>query len=59
MNRLGEVISVVVNWYKLFLFCVFIIYDDMDLLMGWLRLWLFGLVGGYNGMKFAIVYLGI
>lgn len=59
MNRFGEVICVVLDWYKLLLFFVFIIYDDMDLLMGWLWLWLFGLVGGYNGMKLAIVYLGI
>ena len=58
MNRSGEAISAVVNWYKLPPSCVLIIYDDMDLPMGRLRLRLSGSAGGHNGMKSAIAHLG-
>jgi PTH1 family peptidyl-tRNA hydrolase len=37
---------------------VLIIYDDMDLPVGRLRLRLSGSAGGHNGMKSAIAHLG-
>ena len=58
MNRSGEAIRTVVDWYKLPLTSVLVIYDDMDLPMGRLRLRLSGSAGGHNGMKSAIAHLG-
>lgn len=57
MNRSGESIRAVVDWYKLPPHSVLIIYDDMDLPMGRLRLRLSGSAGGHNGMKSAIAHL--
>jgi len=58
MNKSGEAIRAVVDWYKLPLTSVLVIYDDMDLPMGRLRLRLSGSAGGHNGMKSAIAHLG-
>jgi PTH1 family peptidyl-tRNA hydrolase len=58
MNRSGQAIRSVVDWYKLPPSSVLIIYDDMDLPMGRLRLRLSGSAGGHNGMKSAIAHLG-
>ncbi|HEY9636745.1 MAG TPA: aminoacyl-tRNA hydrolase [Coleofasciculaceae cyanobacterium] len=58
MNRSGEAIRAVVDWYKLPPESVLIIYDDMDLPVGRLRLRLSGSAGGHNGMKSAIAHLG-
>lgn len=58
MNRSGEAIRAVVDWYKLPLTSVLIIYDDLDLPIGRLRLRLSGSAGGHNGMKSAIAHLG-
>ncbi|MCX7592318.1 MAG: aminoacyl-tRNA hydrolase [Fischerella sp.] len=58
MNRSGEAIQAVVNWYKLSPESVLIIYDDMDLPLGKTRLRLSGSAGGHNGMKSAIAHLG-
>ncbi|NEQ36433.1 MAG: aminoacyl-tRNA hydrolase [Okeania sp. SIO3I5] len=58
MNKSGEAIRAVVDWYKLPPSSVLIIYDDMDLPMGRLRLRLSGSAGGHNGMKSAIAHLG-
>jgi len=58
MNRSGEAIRAVVDWYKLPPSSVLIIYDDMDLPMGRLRLRLSGSAGGHNGIKSAIAHLG-
>ncbi|NES04348.1 MAG: aminoacyl-tRNA hydrolase [Okeania sp. SIO2F4] len=58
MNRSGQAIRAVVDWYKLPPSSVLIIYDDMDLPMGRLRLRLSGSAGGHNGMKSAIAHLG-
>jgi peptidyl-tRNA hydrolase, PTH1 family len=58
MNRSGQSIQSVVNWYKLQPECVLIIYDDMDLPLGKTRLRLSGSAGGHNGMKSAIAHLG-
>ncbi|MEA5498190.1 aminoacyl-tRNA hydrolase [Limnoraphis robusta] len=58
MNRSGQAIQAVVNWYKLHPESVLVIYDDMDLPMGRLRLRLSGSAGGHNGMKSTISHLG-
>lgn len=58
MNRSGQSIRSVVDWFKLDPRVVLIVYDDMDLPVGRLRLRLSGSAGGHNGMKSAISHLG-
>lgn len=58
MNKSGQAIRAVLDWYKLPPESVLIIYDDMDLPLGRLRLRLSGSAGGHNGMKSAIAHLG-
>lgn len=58
MNRSGQSIRSVVDWFKLDPGAVLIVYDDMDLPVGRLRLRLSGSAGGHNGMKSAISHLG-
>lgn len=58
MNRSGQSIRAVVDWYKLSPSDVLVIYDDMDLPIGRLRLRLSGSAGGHNGMKSIISHLG-
>jgi PTH1 family peptidyl-tRNA hydrolase len=58
MNRSGEAIRAAIDWYKLPPESVLIVYDDMDLPVGRLRLRLSGSAGGHNGMKSAIAHLG-
>lgn len=58
MNRSGQSIRSVTDWYKLPPESTLIIYDDMDLSVGRLRLRLSGSAGGHNGMKSAIAHLG-
>ncbi len=57
MNRSGESIQSVINWYKISPESVLIIYDDMDIQLGKIRLRLQGSAGGHNGMKSAIACL--
>lgn len=57
MNRSGEAIQSVLNWYKIAPESVLAIYDDMDLPVGKLRLRLSGSAGGHNGMKSTISHL--
>jgi PTH1 family peptidyl-tRNA hydrolase len=57
MNRSGQAISAVTNWYKLPAESVLVIYDDMDLPLGKIRIRLSGSAGGHNGMKSAIAHL--
>ncbi|MEM7726727.1 MAG: aminoacyl-tRNA hydrolase [Cyanobacteria bacterium P01_A01_bin.45] len=57
MNRSGQSIGAVTNWYKLPAESVLVIYDDMDLPIGKTRLRLGGSAGGHNGMKSAIAHL--
>ncbi|MFN6182249.1 MAG: aminoacyl-tRNA hydrolase, partial [Dolichospermum sp.] len=54
MNRSGQSIQAVTNWYKLPPESVLIIYDDLDLPLGKTRLRLSGSAGGHNGMKSII-----
>ena len=58
MNRSGQSVRAVVDWYKLSPADVLVIYDDMDLPIGKLRLRLSGSAGGHNGLKSIISHLG-
>ncbi|MFZ9737421.1 MAG: aminoacyl-tRNA hydrolase [Prochlorotrichaceae cyanobacterium] len=58
MNNSGQAIRAVVDWYKLSPASVLLIYDDMDLPLGRLRMRLKGSAGGHNGMKSTIAHLG-
>ena len=58
MNNSGQAIRAVTDWYKLPPESVLVIYDDMDLPVGKLRLRLSGSAGGQNGMKSTIAHLG-
>jgi PTH1 family peptidyl-tRNA hydrolase len=58
MNRSGQSVRAVMDWYKLSPESLLVIYDDMDLPLGRLRLRLGGSAGGHNGMKSIISHLG-
>lgn len=57
MNLSGQSIRAVTDWYKLPPEAVLVIYDDMDLPVGKLRLRQSGSAGGHNGMKSTIAHL--
>ena len=56
MNLSGEALLDMVQWYKLDPQDLLVIYDDLDLPVGKLRLRMKGSAGGHNGMK-SIIYL--
>ncbi len=58
MNNSGRSIRAVLDWYKLPPQSVSIVYDDLDLPLGRVRLRLSGSAGGHNGMKSAIALMG-
>jgi peptidyl-tRNA hydrolase, PTH1 family len=60
MNDSGRSIRAAIDWFKggLSAQTVLVVYDDMDLPLGKLRLRLQGSAGGHNGMKSAIAHLG-
>lgn len=58
MNLSGQSIRAVTDWYKLPPEAVLVIYDEMDLPLGKLRLRQSGSAGGHNGMKSTIAHLG-
>lgn len=58
MNRSGESIRAVMDWYKLEPESLLVVYDDMDLALGRLRIRLSGSAGGHNGIKSAIAHVG-
>jgi peptidyl-tRNA hydrolase, PTH1 family len=58
MNKSGQAVRAVLDWYKLNPDSVLVVYDDMDLPTGKLRLRLSGGAGGHNGMKSIIAHLG-
>lgn len=58
MNRSGEAVRAVIDWYKLSPESILVIYDDMDLPLGRIRLRLSGSAGGHNGIKSIISHLG-
>ncbi len=58
MNLSGQAVRAVVNWYQLPAASVLIIYDDMDLPFGKVRLRASGSPGSHNGMKSITSHLG-
>lgn len=58
MNRSGQAVRAVIDWYKIAPGSVLVIYDDMDLPVGRLRIRRSGSAGGHNGMKSIIAHLG-
>ncbi len=58
MNLSGESLRAVVDYYKVTSQEVIVIYDDISLEPGQLRIRLKGSAGGHNGMKNIIAHLG-
>jgi PTH1 family peptidyl-tRNA hydrolase len=58
MNLSGQAARAVLDWYKIEPESTLVIYDDMDLPLGRLRIRLSGSAGGHNGMKSLIAHLG-
>ena len=58
MNRSGDSVSQLVRFYKLSTTNVLVIYDELDLNLGSIRLRQQGGSGGHNGMKSIIQHLG-
>lgn len=58
MNLSGEAVSLVVNYYKIKLEDILVIYDDITLDLGKLRFRANGSDGGHNGIKSVIQHLG-
>jgi len=58
MNKSGQAVRAVLDWYKLAPESILVVYDDMDLPTGKLRLRLSGGAGGHNGMKSIIAHVG-
>ena len=58
MNLSGESISAVMHFFKVEVADVIIIYDDLDLPPGKIRLRQKGSAGGHNGIKSTIAHLG-
>jgi peptidyl-tRNA hydrolase, PTH1 family len=58
MNQSGQAIRAASDWFKEPPQSVLIIYDDLDLPLGKIRLRLTGSAGGHNGMRSAIAHLG-
>lgn len=57
MNLSGESVIEMINYYKINLEDVLVIYDDMDLEPGAIRIRKFGGPGTHNGMKSVVHYL--
>ncbi len=57
MNRSGQSVRAVLDWYKIEPQSILVIYDDMDLPLGKLRLRLSGSAGGHNGMRSIVSHL--
>ena len=58
MNHSGQAVQSVCHWFKIMPRYVLVIYDDLDLPFGRLRLRKQGSAGGHNGMKSIIQHLG-
>lgn len=58
MNKSGQSVRAVLDWYKLPPQSLLVIYDDMDLPLGRVRMRLSGSAGGHNGMRSIITHLG-
>jgi peptidyl-tRNA hydrolase, PTH1 family len=58
MNLSGQSVRSTIDWFKLSPESVLVVYDDLDLPLGKIRLRLSGSAGGHNGMKSIISHLG-
>jgi peptidyl-tRNA hydrolase, PTH1 family len=58
MNLSGQSVRATIDWFKLPPESVLVVYDDLDLPLGKIRLRLSGSAGGHNGMKSLISHLG-
>lgn len=58
MNLSGEAVSLVMNYYKIKVEDILVIYDDLSLELGKLRFRANGSDGGHNGIKSVIQHIG-
>src|SRR3989338_4843414 len=58
MNNSGEAVSLLVNFFKIAPEDLWIIYDDVDLPLGTIRIRPDGASSSHNGMKSIVSYLG-
>ena len=58
MNLSGEAVSLVMNYYKINVEDVIVVYDDISLDLGRMRFRSSGSDGGHNGIKSVIKHLG-
>jgi PTH1 family peptidyl-tRNA hydrolase len=58
MNNSGEAVRSLLDYYRIDPAQLLVIYDDLDLPLGRLRMRAQGSAGGHNGMKSIIKYLG-
>ncbi len=58
MNHSGEAVKAAADFYKIPLEKIVVIYDDISLDIGKIRIRRSGSAGGHNGMKSIIKYLG-
>ncbi|MCQ2739435.1 MAG: aminoacyl-tRNA hydrolase [bacterium] len=58
MNLSGEAIRAVVDYYKIQISDILVVYDDISLPLGKIRLRANGSDGGHNGIKSVIQHLG-
>ena len=59
MNRSGWAVRAVINWYKLTPADLIVVYDDLDIPVGRLRLRMQGGAGGHRGMESLLEHLGV
>lgn len=57
MNLSGEAVSAIMNYFKIDREDLLVIYDDLDMPVGKLRLRVSGSAGGHNGIKNIIAHL--
>ena len=58
MNLSGEAVQQLMHWYKLSPERLMVIYDDIDLAPGWLRIRRDGSAGTHNGMRSIVTCVG-
>ena len=58
MNLSGEAVQALLAWYKLPPENMLVIYDDIDLAPGWLRIRKDGSAGTHNGMRSIVTCIG-
>jgi len=58
MNLSGQSLQLCCNWFKIQPSSILVVYDDMDLPLGKLRIRTSGSAGGHNGIKSIIQTLG-